>query len=219
MFSIGCTDQDLTAPYLKHLPPVYTIGIRRKLYTKFRFWLYFFDGVWQSLVVFYGFYFLWMGGNINPNGYPESMLQLSTSVAVTAIVLANIMPGFNTYYWTWWQFVFVGIEILVTFLWVVIYGSFQSVTLYGMAEMVFGSGLFWMTFILCIVTAFLPRYLITFTYQWWFPNVVAKGRHLELYEKKIKKRKRREQKAKEGGKKSSSRGYFSFWHKSTTTTT
>lgn len=195
---IGATDQDLTSPYLKHLPYIYTV--RGKLYTKFRFWLYFFDGIWQSVVVFYAFYFLWIGGNPNPNGRSESMLQLSTSVAVTAIVLANLMPGFNTYYWTWWQFTFIGIEILVTFLWVVIYGAFPSVTIYGMAKMVFGSWSFWMAFFLAIVVAFLPRYLITFICQWWFPNVVARGRHLELHEKKIKKQKRKE-----------SGEYRSFW--------
>lgn len=201
IYIIGATDQDLTSPYLKHLPPVYTIGIERKLYTRFRFWIYFFDGVWQSLVVFYAFYFLWIAGNPNANGYAESMLQLSTSVAVTAIVLANIMPGFNTVYWTWWQFFFVGLEILLTFLWVVIYGLFPSVSLFGMAQMVFGAWSFWMTFFLSIVIAFLPRYLITFVCQWWYPNVVAKGRHLELHEKRMRKKKLREEALKEGDSK------------------
>ncbi|KAI7889242.1 uncharacterized protein EV154DRAFT_604236 [Mucor mucedo] len=187
---LGATDQDITSPYLKHLPPIYTIGIERKLYTKFRFWLYFFDGIWQSLVVFYGFYFLYIGGNPNPHGRSESMLQLSTSVAVTTIVLANIMPGFNTYYWTWWQFFFVSLEILLAFLWVVVYGAFPAVSLFGMAKMVFGSCSFWMTFILTLVIAFLPRYIITFITQWWYPNIVSRGRHLELYEKKMKKKER-----------------------------
>ncbi|CEI94483.1 hypothetical protein RMCBS344292_08693 [Rhizopus microsporus] len=176
---LGATDQDITAPYLKHLPQVYTIGIERKLYTRFRFWLYFADGIWQSLVVFYSFYFLY-DTNPNANGEPESNLQFSTSVAVTAIVLANLVPGFNTWYWTWLQFVFVTIELLVAFLWVVIYGSFPSVSLYGMAQMVFGSWSFWMTFIIAFTLAFLPRYAITFVYQWWYPNVVAKGRQFEL---------------------------------------
>lgn len=204
----GATDQDLTSPYLKHLPQVYNIGIQRKLYTKYRFWIYFFDAVWQSVVVFYAFYFLWIGGNPNADGRPESMLQMSTSVAVTTIVLANIMPGFNTYYWTWWQFVFIGLEIVLLFVWIVVYGTFPSVSLYGMAQMVFGSGNFWLTFVLAIVVAFLPRYTITFIYQWWFPNLVAKGRHLELYEKKMKKKKRREETAKNGH---ASRRRFSLW--------
>jgi phospholipid-translocating ATPase len=143
-------------------------------------------------MVFYAFYFLYIGGNPNSNGHPDSGLQLSTSVAVTAIFLANIVPGFNTYYWTWWQFTFIGIEILITFLWVVVYGAFPSVTMFGMATQVFGQGTFWLGFFVAIVLAFLPRYLITFTYQWWFPNVVAQGRHLELHEKRLKKKKAKE---------------------------
>lgn len=181
----------MTSSYLKNLPQVYTIGIERKLYTRFRFWLYFIDGIWQSLVVFYAFYFLY-GSNPNANGEPESNLQLSTSVAVTAIVLANLVPGFNTLYWTWLQFLFIGIELLIVFLWVVVYGAFPSVTLYGMANMVFGSWSFWMTFLMAVVLAFLPRYTITFVYQWWYPNVMAKGRQIELHEKKMKKKKDKE---------------------------
>ncbi|KAG1054836.1 hypothetical protein G6F43_003166 [Rhizopus delemar] len=188
---LGATDQDMTSSYLKSLPQVYTIGIERKLYTRFRFWLYFIDGIWQSLVVFYAFYFLY-DSNPNANGEPESNLQLSTSVAVTAIVLANLVPGFNTLYWTWLQFLFVGIELLIVFLWVVVYGAFPSVTLYGVANMVFGSWSFWMTFLMAVVLAFLPRYIITFIYQWWYPNVVAKGRQIELHEKKMKKKKDKE---------------------------
>lgn len=187
---------------MKHLPQVYTVGIERKLYTRFRFWLYFADGIWQSLVVFYSFYFLYET-NPNANGEPESNLQFSTSVAVTAIVLANLVPGFNTWYWTWLQFVFVTIELLVAFLWVVIYGSFPSVSLYGMAQMVFGSWSFWMTFIIAFTLAFLPRYTITFVYQWWHPNVVAKGRQFELYEKRLKR-------AKKGSKVSSKRIHLPF---------
>ncbi|KAF7723814.1 hypothetical protein EC973_001598 [Apophysomyces ossiformis] len=182
---LGATDQDITAPYLNRYPQSYEIGIHRCLYTKSRFWIYFADGVWQSLVVFYAFYFLY-GSDPNPNGHPESMLQFSTSVAVTCIVLANIMPGFNTYYWTWFQFFFVSLEILVTFLWVVIYGLFPT-SIQGMAHMVFGAWSFWMTFFLAVVVAFLPRFTITFVRQWWFPDVIAAVRHAELDDKRKKK--------------------------------
>ncbi|KAG0163105.1 hypothetical protein DFQ30_000735 [Apophysomyces sp. BC1015] len=182
---LGATDQDITAPYLNRYPQTYEIGIQRCLYNKFRFWTYFADGIWQSLVVFYAFFFLYRT-DPNPNGHPESMLQFSTSVAITCIVLATVMPGFNTYYWTWFQFVFVVLEILVAFLWVVVYGQFQT-TIHGMAPMVFGAWSFWMTFFLAFVVAFLPRFTITFVRQWWFPDVVAAVRHAELEDKRKKK--------------------------------
>jgi phospholipid-translocating ATPase len=98
------------------------------------------------------------------------------------------MPGFNTYYWTWWQFTAIGLELIIVFLWVVVYGSFTSTQIYGMAQMVYGQGSFWLTFLLAVVLAFLPRYTITFVCQWWYPSVVSKGRHLELYEKQLAKK-------------------------------
>lgn len=186
----GATDQAITSAYLKKYPQVYEIGIKHKIYNKFRFWLYFADGIWQSIVVFFSFYFVY-GTNPNAHGVPESGLQLSTSVAVTAIVIANMMPGFNTYYWTWWQFVFIFIELLAVFLWVVIYGAFKSVSMYGMAYMVFGEWSFWLTFFVTIVVAFLPRFLCCFIVQWWFTDVMHHVRHIELHDKQMKKQRNR----------------------------
>ncbi|CAO3598046.1 unnamed protein product [Absidia cylindrospora] len=180
---LGATDQDITSLYLQRYPQVYQIGAQQKIYNKFRFWVYFADGIWQSLVAFYGFYFLY-ATDPNPQGYPETVLQLSTSVVITAIVLANMMPGFNTYYWTWWQFVFVTLELLVTFLWVVVYGSFKDTAIYGMAYMVFGGWSFWLTFIVVVVLAFLPRYTCTFVIQWWYPDTMHQVRHIEMHEKR-----------------------------------
>ncbi|KAI8099992.1 uncharacterized protein BX664DRAFT_382450 [Halteromyces radiatus] len=179
---LGATDQDITSSYLKRYPQVYQIGIQKKIYTRLRFWIYFIDGLWQSVVVFYAFFFLYQT-DANPNGYPDSMLQLSTSVAISVIILANMMPGFNTYYWTWWMFVFLFLEVLVTFLWVVAYGAFPSTAIYGMAYMVFGGWSFWLTFLVSLVVAFLPRYLCTFVVQWWFPDVMHQVRHVEMYER------------------------------------
>ncbi|CAO3630552.1 unnamed protein product [Cunninghamella blakesleeana] len=185
---LGATDQAITSAYLKKYPQVYEIGIKHRIYNKFRFWLYFADGIWQSVVVFFSFYFVY-GNNPNSHGLPDSGLQLSTSVAVTAIVIANMMPGLNTYYWTWWQFVFIFIELLAVFLWVVIYGAFKSVSMYGVAYMVFGEWSFWLTFFVTIVVAFLPRLLCYFIVQWWFTDAMHHVRHIELHEKQMKKQK------------------------------
>ncbi|ORX59732.1 phospholipid-translocating P-type ATPase [Hesseltinella vesiculosa] len=180
---LGATDRDISAKYLQRYPQVYQVGVKQQLYTKPRFWLYFFDGVWQSVVVFFAFFFSYQV-NPNPQGLPESSLQFSTSVAVTAVFLANLMPGFNTFAWTWFQFVFVFLEILIVFLWVVIYGAFNT-SIAGMAFKVFGSWDFWLTFFVATVVAFLPRYTCTFIVQWWFPNVLHQVRHIEYASKKL----------------------------------
>ncbi|KAI8337498.1 hypothetical protein BC941DRAFT_425393 [Chlamydoabsidia padenii] len=183
---LGTTDQDITSAYLQRYPQVYQIGVEKKIYNKLRFWIYFMDGIWQSVIVFYGFYFLY-NTNPNPTGYPDTWLQFSTSVAVTAIILANIMPGFNTYYWTWWQIVGIGLELVVALVWLFIYGAFPSNTIYGMATMVFGGWSFWLTFLMVLVMAFLPRYTCTFVVQWWYPDVMHQVRHVEMDEKRHRK--------------------------------
>ncbi|KAI7885660.1 phospholipid-translocating P-type ATPase [Lichtheimia hyalospora FSU 10163] len=180
---LGASDQDVTSTYLKRYPQVYEVGIDHRLYTRWRYWFYFGDAIWQSLVLFYAFFFVYEGSDPNSNGHPESMLEFSSSVGVAAIVVANLMPGFNTYYWTWFQFFFIGLELLVTFLFVLIYGLFQSVTIYGMGTMLYGGGNFWLILMLSVVLSFLPRYVICFVKQWWFPDVMATARHVEKYDK------------------------------------
>ncbi|KAI9012032.1 hypothetical protein CLU79DRAFT_771017 [Phycomyces nitens] len=182
---LGCTDQDITAPYLRKYPQTYEVGIYRDLFTKTRFCLYFLDGIWQSLVVFYCFYFLY---EPQPGDHGSaSMLQLSTGVAVVAIVLANLVPGFNTYYWTWIMFLGVAVELVINFAWIAVYGSFSSTTMYGIAPMLYSNGSFWLTGLLSIVFALLPRYTISFIRQWWYSDVVSTVRQREYWDRKLKK--------------------------------
>ncbi|KAI7869563.1 hypothetical protein BDF14DRAFT_1782731 [Spinellus fusiger] len=168
---LGATDQDLSREDLGEYPEAYEVGIHQRLYTKTRFWLYFLDCLWQSLAVFYSFYFFYeplpsaMGSG--------SMLEFSTSVAITIITLANLVPGFNTYYWTWIMFLAIAIELLIVMLWVVLYGSSSNTDIHGMASVLYSQGSFWLTFLLSFVLAFLPRFSLTFVRQWWFPNVIA----------------------------------------------
>lgn len=189
---LGASDQDITARYLSRYPQVYQTGIDHKLYTQRRFWLYFIDAIWQSLVVFYAFYFLYDNNDPNPNGHPASMLQFSSAVAITAIVVANLVPGFNTYYWTWFQFFFISLELIVTFLFTLIYGLFPSVDIYGMGNMLFGGGTFWLTLLAAVTVALLPRYLVSFVSQWWYADVMHTVRHIENYEKRQRRKKRRQ---------------------------
>ncbi|OAD74275.1 hypothetical protein PHYBLDRAFT_177452 [Phycomyces blakesleeanus NRRL 1555(-)] len=183
---MGCTDQDITAPCLRKYPQTYEVGIHRELYTKTRFCLYFLDGIWQSLVVFYCFFFLY---EPHPSDHGSaSMLQLSTGVAVSAIVLANLVPGFNTYYWTWIMFLGVGAELVINFAWIAVYGSFSSTTMYGIAPMLYSRGSFWLTGLLSVVFALIPRYTISFVRQWWYSDVISTVRQREYWERRSLKK-------------------------------
>ncbi|KAI9255787.1 hypothetical protein BDA99DRAFT_574021 [Phascolomyces articulosus] len=211
---LGCTDETITAPYLRKYPQVYEVGTDHRLYTRLRYWLYFGDAVWQSLVLFYAFYFAYDGSDPNPDGRPNSMLQFSSAVALAAVLVANLMPGFNTYYWTWFQFFFVIAELLITFLWVLIYGLFQSVNIYGMGYMLYGGWSFWLILLLSTIVSFLPRYVIVFAKQWWYADVMHTVRHVEKFDKKQRKKNRKKDPVLKDGhhhSSSSSNSPFSKW--------
>lgn len=186
---LGCSDQDITAPFLKRFPQTYEVGTHHLLYTRKLYCLYCLDAAWQSLVLYFGYYFVYYSKDPHPNGLPTSNLEFSTAVALAVVLLANIVPGFNTWYWTWFQIFFVAFGVVFTFVFVVIYSLFRSVDIYGMGFMVFSDLSFWMTLILVTIIAFLPRYAVAFVNQWYFPNVVSTARHLELDERRRKHKK------------------------------
>ncbi|KAI9494577.1 hypothetical protein BDB00DRAFT_817387 [Zychaea mexicana] len=188
---LGCTDETITAPYLRKYPQVYEVGTDHRLYTRIRYWLYFGDAVWHSLVLFYAYFFAYDGFDPNPNGRPSSMLQFSSAVALAAVIVANLMLGFNTYYWTWFQFFFVIAEILVTFLFTLIYGLFQDVNIYGMGTMLYGGWSFWLILLLAVIVSFLPRYVVVFVKQWWYADVMHTVRHVEKHDKQQRKKNRK----------------------------
>ncbi|KAG2171504.1 hypothetical protein INT43_008230 [Umbelopsis isabellina] len=180
---IGCTDQDVTKDYLFRYSQIYEIGIHKKLYTKKRFWLYFLEGVYQSCIIFFGFQLLYIHGALPlANGLASSYLELSCAVAITIITVANLEPGFNTRYWTWWQFFCIGLEIVLVFLWVVAYSSFAT-SMQGIGFIVLANPNFWLVYLMTIIVAMMPRYIITYYLSWIRPDGLAMVRQLEKYEK------------------------------------
>ena len=81
-------------------PQLYIRGIRGLEYTRTKFWMYMLDGLYQSAVVFFIPYLVWILGTvaISWNGKTiESLADFGTTVAVAAIVAANTYVGLNTH--------------------------------------------------------------------------------------------------------------------------
>lgn len=79
-------------------PQLYVRGIRGLEYTRAKFWMYMFDGLYQSAVVFFIPYLVWtLSAPISWNGRTiESLSDFGTTVAVAAIFAANCYVGLNT---------------------------------------------------------------------------------------------------------------------------
>jgi len=188
---LGATDQSVGKQYCLRFPRIYSLGIQKSRYSKKLFGLYFLEGIWQSLVVYFTFDYAFRLSNFEG----DSGGPFSTSVAVSVVIIASLLVGFNTYYWSWFIWVFVFAEILIVFGFVMSYGIFQSLgsQLFGG---VFGDVRFWFGMPFAVLLAGLPRYTIQFTKQWWYPDeldVVRQIRKKEKIEKAkaIKEKKRK----------------------------
>ncbi|KAF9277994.1 hypothetical protein BGZ88_000862 [Linnemannia elongata] len=180
---LGATDQDLTAPYVLRYPGVYKLGIQQKRYNQTRFIIYMLDGVWQSLVVFW----FWRGvyglNVLGTNGFNNSLLEFSTSVAITNVIIASLYVGLHSYHWTWLTHFAVWGSITFLALLIVLYGFIQSSPIYHVAIHLFTYGPFWFMLILSVVTALLARFTALFVSFWWFPDDVHVARMIMLCEK------------------------------------
>jgi len=96
--SILAFDQDINARAALAFPQLYVRGIRGLEYTRFKFWTYMLDGLYQSAVVFFIPYLVWtLGPTVSWNGKTiESLSDFGTTVAVAAIFAANCFVGLNT---------------------------------------------------------------------------------------------------------------------------
>ncbi|KAF9181025.1 hypothetical protein BGZ50_005755 [Haplosporangium sp. Z 11] len=181
---LGATDQDLTAPYILRYPGVYKLGIHQKRYSQYRFVAYMLDGVWQSLIVFWFWRGVYGMNILDRSGIDASLLEFSTSVAITNVVIASLYVGLHTYHWTWLMHFAVWGSIIFLVLLVLIYGAFVSSPIYHVALRLFGQGPFWFMLILSVLCAFLLRYTVLFVSFWWFPDDVHAVRGIMVAEKR-----------------------------------
>ncbi len=182
---LGATDQSVGRRYCLRYPRIYSLGIQQSRYSKVLFGLYFFDGIWQSLVVYFTFYYIYNLSNniITSDGRSTGPIEFSTAVAVTVVTIANLFVGFNTYYWSWFMWVFVFGEIFAIFAFVMIYGLFESTPIFGIGQQLISEGIFWFGMAFAILVAGLPRYTILFVKQWWYPDDLDKVRQIRKREK------------------------------------
>ncbi|KAG0241368.1 hypothetical protein B0O80DRAFT_485445 [Mortierella sp. GBAus27b] len=181
---LGATDQDVTAPYVLRFPGVYKLGILQKRYNQYRFIAYMLDGVWQSLIVFWFWRGVYGMNMLSTSGIDGSLLEFSTSVAITNVVIASLYVGLHTYHWTWIMHFAVWGSITFLALMILIYGAFTASPIYHVAIRLFSEGPFWFMLILAVVTAFLLRFTVLFISFWWYPDDVHVVRGIMISEKR-----------------------------------
>ncbi|RHZ79825.1 hypothetical protein Glove_140g13 [Diversispora epigaea] len=185
VIALGVTDQPVSAPYCLRYPIIYSLGIKQKRYSRKLFIIYFMDGIWQSLVVYFTFFYIFYYSTniVTSAGLDSIPSEFSAAVSITVIVIANLMVSYNTYHWTWFIWAVLFAELGFIFLYVIIYGIFPDGPIYEVGQQLFSQGSFWLGMMFSIFLSGLPRYLITFIKQWWFPDDLDIVRQIRKAEK------------------------------------
>lgn len=146
------------------------------------------DGLYQSLVVFFIPYFLFMPGNfVTENGKDVSeRLRLGAYILHPAIFVINFYVLMNTYQWDWIMLVVITVSNLFTFLWTGVYSSFQgSVYFYGAAKEIYSEASFWAVFFLVPIICLFPRFAIKASQKVFFPydvDIIREQERLGQYD-------------------------------------
>ena len=121
------------------------------------------DGIYQSLICFFGPYLLFKAANfVTSEGLSvNDNKRIGVYFANAAIVVINVYILLNTYRWDWLMLLLVAISFLLIWFWTGIYTAFTSSSqFYKAAPEVYGQLTFWALTLITVIICLLPRFCV-----------------------------------------------------------
>ncbi|KAF9447871.1 phospholipid-translocating P-type ATPase [Macrolepiota fuliginosa MF-IS2] len=163
VIGIGLFDRFLDARVLMAVPELYHYGRKGSWFGMRLFFLYMFDGLVQSTIIFFFIWYTYVSVTSRPDGFAIAQSEISTTMAITTVMVANMYTGFNATAWTGWLFFAVWLGIVIVWVFTVIYSiiapSYAVTPLFGSTLFSFHSAYFWLCIPFAFVLAMAPRYL------------------------------------------------------------
>nr|XP_027188150.1 phospholipid-transporting ATPase 1-like [Cicer arietinum] len=183
---VGILDKDLSHKTLLQYPKLYGTGYRQEAYNMQLFWITMIDTVWQSLVLFYTPLFTYKDSSIDI----WSMGSLWT-IAVVILVNAHLAMDINR--WLLITHLAVWGSIIITYGCMVILDSIPAFPNYWTIYHLARSPTYWITILLIIIVALLPRFTCKVVYQIFWPSDIQIAREAELLRKRQNRSQSRQQ--------------------------
>ncbi|RDA94570.1 hypothetical protein CP533_2389 [Ophiocordyceps camponoti-saundersi (nom. inval.)] len=169
---MGVLDQDVSDKVSLAVPQLYRRGIERLEWTHRKFWLYMIDGLYQSVMVFFIPYLLFVPAQpVSFSGLGlEDRLRFGAYVAHPAVVTINAYILINTYRWDWLMLLVVSLSDLSIFFWTGVYSSFvSSGFFFKTAAEVYSEASFWAVFFIVPVICLFPRFAVKSLQKVYWP--------------------------------------------------
>lgn len=184
VIALGLFDRDVDADSLMALPELYRVAKGSNWFGFRRFLTVILQGVYQSAVVFFFINYAYVTTTARSDGYNVGQYEMSTVMAIGAVMVANMFTGLNTECWNVWVWISVLIGPILIWAFTAIYSIIPPSTFatnaYGNDHYLFPSALFWFGWIFVFFVALAPQYLGRFWRHAYRPtdiDIVASLRH------------------------------------------
>lgn len=185
VIAIGLFERNAEDTTLMALPELYRYSREGRYYNWPRFLYYLFEGVYQTAVVYFFLMYTYMTTTTRGDGWEVFKDEMSTTMALGAVMAANLFTGLNIDAWSWWVVFAVWVGPFLIWVFTAIYSVVQPslviTGIYGNDIFLFRSAACWFGWPFVLVIALLPRYLIKFAKQNLFPNDIDTMRLVRKY--------------------------------------
>ncbi|KAL4309392.1 hypothetical protein GQ457_01G035900 [Hibiscus cannabinus] len=173
---VGILDKDLSHKTLLKYPKLYGAGHRHEAYNLQLFWITMIDTLWQSLVLFYIPLFTYKESSID-------IWSIGSLWTIAVVVLVNMHLAMDIRRWVFITHAAVWGSIIITYACMVVLDSIPIFpnywTIYHLAK----SPTYWLTILLIIIVALLPRFLFKVIHQIFWPSDIQIAREAEILRK------------------------------------
>ncbi|KAF7322236.1 Phospholipid-transporting ATPase [Mycena chlorophos] len=177
VIAMGIFDRLIDADTLMALPELYRYGREGRWFGFNLFSVFMLDGVYQSAIIFFIIIFAYDTTTARTDGYNTYQYEIATTMAMSAILCANLFNGLNTNFWTAWVFFAVFLGIVLSWGYTAIYSIISpgwiSTPIFGNDHYLFHSAYYWFCVLFCVLVALLPRYLYRAWEMGFSPNDIA----------------------------------------------
>ncbi|KAJ3120136.1 hypothetical protein HK098_004823 [Nowakowskiella sp. JEL0407] len=182
---IGIFNQKIKGKFLLMAPQLYYQGIIQVQFTFKRFYIIIIDSIYQSAICYWGTSEIFKESGFPPQGdYSKDLFATILGMYVVTVVNAGFILTIR--YWSWISTLLMLVSTAAIFVYILIASYISSLSLYGMAAVIFKQPLFWAGLLWILVTALLPRVVLLFIIGTYFPgdfDIMIERQHLGITER------------------------------------
>ncbi|KAF5941070.1 hypothetical protein HYC85_022237 [Camellia sinensis] len=174
---VGILDMDLSHKTLLRYPKLYGAGHRHESYNMRLFWLTMIDTLWQSLVLFYIPLFIFKESTVD-------IWSMGSLWTIAVVILVNIHLAMDIQRWLLLTHCAIWGSIAITYACMVVLDSIPVFPNYGTIFYLAKSPTYWLSILLIIVLALLPRFVFKVIHQTFWPTDIQIIRESEILRKR-----------------------------------